>query len=154
MVERKKEKDNTPQVDSLLIENAFHSLVAFLGSRGELRRRGNGTEIVADGPDGVKISVASQYSMENLQTLSCGGGKKEDIILQSVSCVRVWGKRALTEDNELILVKSDPGNLRYPPEDAGKMRKIIEAGVQYSVKGRGTPKDLTASVKQLMSALS
>lgn len=151
MVERKKEKDDAPQVDSLLIETAFHSLVAVLGSRGELRGRESGTEIVADGPDGVKISVVSPFNQERLRVLSrVSGQRMEDIVLESALRVRVSTETA-TEDNELILVEFDPAQLVWLPEDVEERRKALEGGVQYSIKGRGTPEDLTARVKKLIS---
>ncbi len=155
MIKREKESGNASQVDSLLIENAFYSSIAFLGSQGVLRERESGTEIVANCHGGVEISVASPSGMEELQAFSrvlkspLGEQRIGELILGSASrvCISAEG------DEPLILGRFDPGLLRYPPEDAWKMREILNRGVQYSVEGEGTPEDLTKRISQLILKL-
>lgn len=74
-------------------------------------------------------------------------------MLESASHVRVSEGQTPTEDDELTLVKFDPGQLRYLPEDAWKMEELVHQGVQFSVKGQGTPESLTERLTQLMTRL-
>lgn len=101
MVKREREGGNAPQVDSLLIENAFHSSIVFLGSHGELRERESGTEIVASGSSGIEISIVSGFSMKDLQTLSrLGSRRMEDIILEGAS--RICVSRGETQPDMVV----------------------------------------------------
>lgn len=152
MVKRERENGDAPQVDNLLAENAFRSSVTFLCSQGELREREGKTEVVARGHSGIEISVVSPFSWEDLITLSRVGGRRiEEIVLESASRVRVSGEQGTTEEDELTLIKFDPGQLRTIPEEAWKMEELVSQGVQYSVQG--TPENLTKRLNQLITGL-
>jgi len=75
----------------------------------------------------------------------------EEIVLESASRVRVSGEQGTTEEDELTLIKFDPGQLRTIPEEAWKMEELVSQGVQYSVQG--TPENLTKRLNQLITGL-
>ena len=154
MVKREREDGGAPCVDNLLVENAFHSSIEFLRRRGKLRGEEDKVEVVAKSNDGIEISVTSPFNQKQLGVLSrVGEWRVEDIVLGSVSRIRVSREQAVTEGDELTLVKFDPGQLRTIPEESWKLEELVRQGVQYSVKGQGTPESLTERLNQLIAGL-
>jgi hypothetical protein len=153
MVEIERENGNTSPVDSLLIENVFHLLVALLTKRGDLKERDGRTEIVATVPDGLEISITSPYSLNDLQKLSRDGRRIEDIILGGASRVRVSKGEVPAGADEFTLVRFDPGQLRTIPEETWKLDDVVHQEVQYLIEGQGTPESLAAKVNQMIAGV-
>ena len=148
--------------DILRIESVFNSSIYFLHSQGVLKEKEDGTEIVASCHDGVEVSVTSHHSMQELQDLSRERKlSREEIILSIASHVRVSAK----DEEPFKLNKFDPTQFNPAQiilntyfrsswwDRELEEQLLLRRGVEYSVYGNETQKDLNKRVSQLQTWL-